>query len=541
MVFALFFLVLAGRTVFFNHSLRQLASHSEEMANVTLVRDQASGGMMTAVDQVALLATAYVAGPNLEIYTRLTGAQEQFHTALSTFATTASQPDLQQLAATAGRQFDDLVRQADRLLTAADRHAGLSEVGADEEIAAWEKALTSYLARFHVLREAINSTLETAITPLTQAEVAANHERIQTELETVRNTSIALGAFAIALMLAAMLMVERRIALPTRRLAAAAEDISAGIEPPPLPATHDDELGRLTATFNEMVRKQSQTLKTLEAKNVEIAAQNDRLLELDRLKDEFVATVSHELRTPLTAIVGYTDLLADSSTGPLSQEQQEFLQVLARNAEQLNQMVDDLLVAARIEAGIPKLERAPFPLIELLQEAIQSALPAAQAKNIILNLGDSEPVTIVGDRTRLGQAIDNLVCNAVKFTPPQGVVEVTNHTSDGQAVVEVRDSGIGIPADEQSHIFDRFYRSSISGSIPGTGIGLWLVKYVATAHGGSIHVQSEVGIGSVFTMQIPVANEIPESVKVDDSMGQRLVHSGLAATSRPREPVADLA
>ena len=541
LVFALFFVVLAGRTVFFNYSLRELADHSLALANETLARDEATDRMTTAADETALLATAYVAGPDPEFETQLAAAEEQFNVGLASFTNTASNAELLQLAATASRQFDDLIRQAGRLLDAADRRERLMVDGSFEEIVVWENTLASYLVRFHILRDAINSTLDDVITPLTQAEIAANQREVEAAIEGARATSLGIGALAAAIMLAAMGMVERRIALPVRRLASAAESIAAGIEPPPLATIHDDEMGRLTATFNEMVRKQTQSLKTLETNNLEIGAQNEQLRELDRLKDHFVATVSHELRTPLTAIIGYTELVTDGGLGPLSGEQEEFLQVVARNAERLSRMVDDLLLAARIEAGILKLDKAPFSLTELLREACESAIPPAKDKKVTLEFTPCERTTIVGDRTRIAQAIDNLISNAIKFTPPEGVVELSCHLTELEAVIEVRDSGIGIPADEQAHIFDRFFRSSISGTIPGTGIGLWLVKYVATAHGGSIQVTSEVGQGSTFTMLIPRSAEVTESIAVHSPLARIMAHPGPPPTPRPREPVPDRA
>lgn len=541
LVFALFFVVLAGRTVFFDYSLRELAGHSLALANETLVRDQATDRMTTAADEVALLATAYIAGPDPEFETQMAAAEEQFQEALASFTTTASNAELLQLAATASRQFDDLIRQAGRLVDAADRRERLMVDGTFEEIVVWENTLASYLVRFHVLRDAINSTLDDAITPLTQAEVAANQREVDAAIQSARATSLGMGTLAAAIMLAAMWMVERRIALPARRLAVAAESIAAGIEPPPLATIRNDEMGRLTATFDEMVRKQTQSLQTLEANNLEIGAQNEQLRELDRLKDSFVATVSHELRSPLTAIIGYTELLTEGGLGPLRGEQEEFLQVVARNAERLNRMVDDLLLAARIEAGILKLEKAPFSLTELLQEAFKSAIPPAKDKKVTLEFTPCDRMTIVGDRTRIAQAIDNLISNAIKFTPPQGVVEVSCRLTELEAVIEVRDSGIGIPADEQAQIFDRFFRSSISGTIPGTGIGLWLVNYVATAHDGSIQVTSEVGQGSTFTLLIPRSAEMPESVAAHSPLARIMAHPGPTPTPRPREPVPDRA
>jgi signal transduction histidine kinase len=327
-------------------------------------------------------------------------------------------------------------------------------------------------------------------------------------------TSFALGLGAVVVILLAAGMIERRIARPARNLAAAARTIALGGNPDPLPDKHEDELGRLTRVFNEMVRRQFESMNALEAANQEMNAQNERLRELDRLKDHFVATVSHELRTPLTSIVGYTELLADGSVGDLEPEQVQFVGVVARNANRLQRMVDDLLLAAKIDAGTLKLEKAPFDLRDLLAEAVESALPAAEDKGVSILFEPIESAPMVGDRTRLGQAIDNLLNNAIKFTPPNGQVEVRGVVTPSQTKIEVSDSGRGIPEGEQARVFDRFYRSSTSDSVPGTGLGLSIVSFVAQAHEGSVHVKSKPGLGSTFTMVIPRTNHLPNLLPI---------------------------
>jgi PAS domain S-box-containing protein len=236
-------------------------------------------------------------------------------------------------------------------------------------------------------------------------------------------------------------------------------------------------------------------------------AHNEELRELDGLKDEFVALVSHELRTPLTSIRGYLELVLDGAPGSLDEEQERFLRVVERNAIRLQGLVGDLLFIAQVEAGRLALERAPVDVVELVAEAVEAARPAAAEKGIGLAAETAEATPFAGDRGRLGQLLDNLVSNAVKFTPAGGRVTVRASTSGDRLVLQVADTGIGIPAPEQHQLFQRFFRASsaTAEAIPGTGLGLTIAKAIAEAHGGAIRCESTEGTGTTFTVELPLA------------------------------------
>jgi PAS domain S-box-containing protein len=235
--------------------------------------------------------------------------------------------------------------------------------------------------------------------------------------------------------------------------------------------------------------------------------QNAELRTLDRMKDEFVALVSHELRTPLTSIRGYVELLAEGEAGDLSPDQQHFLAVVARNADRLHSLVGDLLFMAQLEAGRITLERGPVDLGEVAAEAVETGRPLADGKGIALSLAAEPDVALEADRGRIGQVLDNFVSNAVKFTSPGGAVDVRVATEAGRAVVEVRDTGMGIPADEQAQLFERFFRSSTArkSAIQGTGLGLTISKAIVEAHGGEIAFTSVEGAGTTFRIELPLA------------------------------------
>jgi signal transduction histidine kinase len=240
-----------------------------------------------------------------------------------------------------------------------------------------------------------------------------------------------------------------------------------------------------------------------------VAEQNKRLLELDRLKDEFLSLVSHELRTPLTSIRGYLDLVLDEEAGELNPEQRRFLQAVERNSGRLLRLVGDLLFVAQADAGRLSLERAKVDLAELAAHCVEGAAPAASEKSVTLVLMANPVPALVGDRGRLAQVLDNLVSNALKFTPAGGTVEVRTF-SEGEAVIlEVEDTGIGIPAEDQPHLFERFFRSSVADdqAIPGTGLGLAIVKAIVEAHAGLISIESREGKGTTFRVDLPLAAE----------------------------------
>jgi PAS domain S-box-containing protein len=249
-------------------------------------------------------------------------------------------------------------------------------------------------------------------------------------------------------------------------------------------------------------------------------AQNQRLRELDKLKDEFIALVSHELRTPLTSIRGYTELLLDGAAGDISDDQRQFLGVVDRNSQRLLHLVGDLLFLAQIEAGKLALDLGAIDLAAVASDSVEAARPAAEEREITLTLATSPVPLLAGDHARLGQLVDNLVSNAIKFTPAAGRVDVRVRSHKGQAVIEVRDSGIGIPKGEKKFLFQRFYRTSSATeqAIQGTGLGLAISKAIVEAHGGAIAVESREGAGTTFRVTLPISRQVERAEPVEAAL-----------------------
>jgi signal transduction histidine kinase len=238
-----------------------------------------------------------------------------------------------------------------------------------------------------------------------------------------------------------------------------------------------------------------------------IGFRNERLHELDRMKDDFVASVSHELRTPLTSIRGYLELLREGEAGELTGDQHDFVAIVERNADRLLRLVGDLLFVAQVDAGKIALERGPVDVEELVHQAVDAALPAATEKRIALDVDLHGLSVLHADRARLGQVLDNLISNALKFTPSGGNVAVRTAQNADAIVIEVSDNGMGMSAEDLAQLFQRFFRTESAGeqAIQGTGLGLAIVKAIVEAHDGAISVASVLGKGTVFRVELPLA------------------------------------
>ncbi|MES1246154.1 MAG: HAMP domain-containing sensor histidine kinase [Actinomycetota bacterium] len=222
-----------------------------------------------------------------------------------------------------------------------------------------------------------------------------------------------------------------------------------------------------------------------------------------RLRDEFVAVVSHELRTPLTSILGYVELIEDDGDGTLSDDQRSYFEVVKRNADRLHSLVSDLLLVAETDNGSVRLDVHDVDLAALVADSVEAARAAADRKDVELRASAGE-VHLAGDPLRLAQMLDNLLSNAIKFTPDGGLVSVRAGLEDDHALLEVEDSGVGISVADRQHIFERFYRSARNDTVGGAGLGLAITKAIVEAHGGSIAVQSQLGVGTTFRVRLPL-------------------------------------
>lgn len=223
------------------------------------------------------------------------------------------------------------------------------------------------------------------------------------------------------------------------------------------------------------------------------------LKELDRIKSEFVTTVSHDLRSPLTAVLGYLELI--ERAGEVNEQQGEFIHRAQLSVKQITDLVNDLLELGRVEAGLD-MAKEDTPLTVLARYAIEGLRGSAEAKEITLEADLQEFVPLVnGDPVRLRQMIGNLLDNAIKYTPENGVVRLAVEAEGDQVILHISDNGVGIPQADQPYLFDKFFRASnVPEDLPGTGLGLSIIKSIVDNHGGRIWVDSKLGEGTTFTV-----------------------------------------
>jgi len=228
------------------------------------------------------------------------------------------------------------------------------------------------------------------------------------------------------------------------------------------------------------------------------------LKELDRIKTDFVTTVSHDLRSPLTAILGYVELI--KRAGEVTEKQEEYIERVKTSVHSITGLITDLLNLGRIEVGLPDAYEL-VSLTPIVEQSLNGVQPRLTERNqtLILNLPEELP-TVYGDPTQLRQMLDNLIGNAVKYTPDGGQITLRGMEEDGQVILQVEDNGRGIPLEDQAKIFDRFYRASnVDEDIPGTGLGLAITKRIVENHRGRIWVDSSEDLGSVFTVVLPTS------------------------------------
>ena len=250
-----------------------------------------------------------------------------------------------------------------------------------------------------------------------------------------------------------------------------------------------------------------------------LAEQNERLREIDAMKAQFVSMVSHELRTPLTSMVGYLELVLDGKAGELNEDQQHFLEIANRASHRLNLLIEDILDVSRIDAGRLSLEREWIDVVELVNTAVEADAMTAKRKDVDLKAAArGEPGQLWADPKRLTQVLDNLISNAIKFTPEGGTVAVTTAPADDGVRIAVSDNGVGIPEDEIDRLFERFFRASTGVNAPGTGLGLSISKSMVEMHGGTISVESKVDHGSTFVVDLPIQS--PSDSGIGDAAGE---------------------
>jgi signal transduction histidine kinase len=287
-----------------------------------------------------------------------------------------------------------------------------------------------------------------------------------------------------------------RITRPIATLTRAAESMAAGDLEQRISVRRRDELGTLAGAFNAM--------------SGQITARLAELGRLENLRREFVSNVSHELKTPLTSIQAYTETLLDGAIDD-AEHNRQFLMRIAEQADRLHALILDLLRLARIESGGTAFELTTVRLDDVLPACRDSHAAVASSRGVTLTIRrPGSPVRVCADADGLRTIFDNLIDNAIKYTPAGGSVTVAWRIEGEYAAIEIADTGIGIPEEHVSRIFERFYRvdKARSRELGGTGLGLSIVKHLVQVFAGTVHVESHPGRGSTFTVQLPLAEHV---------------------------------
>lgn len=300
-------------------------------------------------------------------------------------------------------------------------------------------------------------------------------------------TVLALASFAAAL------VASRIITSPLRNLTSHARMLANGRMDARVKPNGTSEFRELAQTFNEMASR-------LETSHAE-------LTELSQAKTRFFTSVTHERKTPLTASASFTDLLSKDPEENLDERQKQFIEIIKRNNLQLLTLIDDLLDMGQVETGTIGLSLKLIDLNDAVATVIENMTPLAAARNQRLIFRKSEQaLTVKADETRIEQVVTNLISNALKYSEDGAKVEISSHLEDQNALVSVEDSGNGIHPDELGKLFLPFHRSqdAVRNGIKGVGLGLYVVDRLVQLHGGKISVKSDLGIGSVFSVALPV-------------------------------------
>lgn len=259
--------------------------------------------------------------------------------------------------------------------------------------------------------------------------------------------------------------------------------------------------------ISERRRTEEQVRSLQENYMRELQARHEEAERLNRLKSEFLASVSHELRTPLHTIIGFAELLVEQAEGPLNATQLRFLEHIRRDSEHLLGLINDVLDLSGMEADGLTLHAEDLNLEQVIQQAVDGIAPYASARVVEVRRGEIPSAKVQADAGRLRQILNNLLSNGVKFTPAGGHVEVSAVLDGRFAEVCVRDTGVGISAEEQERIFEKFYQvGNASGGVrEGTGLGLAICRQLVEMHGGTIYVASKPGEGSCFCFTLPLS------------------------------------
>jgi len=312
-------------------------------------------------------------------------------------------------------------------------------------------------------------------------------------------------AFGVAFFVSVLVsfLIAGGLTRPLQDIAKVARELAAGALGQRIQTRSHDEVGVLAATLNQMADRMDRDITALR--------------RLEQVRKDFVANVSHELRTPLTSIKGYVEALLDGAKDN-PEEAERFLQIILKQSDRLNLILDDLLQLSQIESGQVRFKQEPVNLGALVERTLPLIKPLADKKSQTVTVAlPADLPAVLGDEDRLVQVLTNLLDNAVKYTPDGGAISIVGRVAwrtggePAQVELSVADTGIGIPEADRPRVFERFYRvdKARSRELGGTGLGLSIVRHIVEAHNGRIWAEGNQPTGSRFVILLPATREAP--------------------------------
>ena len=319
-----------------------------------------------------------------------------------------------------------------------------------------------------------------------------NKQTVQSQIAEVFSLILEAVLVGFAISIVISFIISKTLLSPIQGMTSAAEAMADGDFSKKINVESEDEIGILATTFNDMAARIETMLEEL--KNAEM------------LRREFVANVSHELRTPLTSIRTYAETISENREIP-EETEEEFLRVIINESDRMTKIVQDLLELSRFDSGHATMAVEPFSIEKSVRDVYAAIALEARKRGHALNLDlEGNLPVIKGDRARIEQVLMNIITNALKYTPDGGTIDINGRASDGSVRIRIDDTGIGIPKEDLTRVFDRFYRvdRARARESGGTGLGLSIAMEIVAMHGGDISIDSQPGKGTSVTVSLPI-------------------------------------
>lgn len=353
-----------------------------------------------------------------------------------------------------------------------------------------------------------------------QEELIDRSNRLSETIEIIMNEKLELIRWVNLLSIVAGLLLAglfyfslgKMIIHPVKRLKQATQLFTEGNRTVRADLQSDDELGNLSSTFNEFIVTVTRQEEELRLRFLEAMKNNQELERASKMKSQFLARMSHELRAPMNSIIGYSEVLLDELDGELNEEQKTDVRSVLKASEHLLRLINEILDLSKIEAGHMKVVLEAVRIRDVIRDVEATAEPLLRAKSLSWTVyGIEEDVTVRADRDRLRQMLLNLVSNAIKFTEKGGLT-LRIEKDETKGIIEVEDTGIGIPEGEVERVFEEFHQvdGASNRRHGGTGLGLAIVRKFAELMNGRVSCRSAVEVGSVFRMELPLFTYRPD-------------------------------